>query len=117
MKKITFQLYLMVIIVLTTTSLTAQNNEFKFEGEKHLSNFRMLTVAGENAEAYLSFDEKELIFQSTHVELKCDQIFTMSIEGSNKQMVSDGKGRTTCSSAILSQMSSTSLIRSDKLKS
>ena len=97
MKKITFQLYFILIIVLTTTSLFAQNNDYKFEGEKHLSNIRMLTDAGENAEAYLSFDEKELIYQSTHGELKCDQIFTMSIDGSNKQMVSNGKGRTTCS--------------------
>ena len=97
MNKITFQFYLIPLIVLTTTSLFAQNNDYKFEGEKHLSNIRMLTDAGENAEAYLSFDEKELIFQSTHGELKCDQIFTMSIDGSNKQMVSNGKGRTTCS--------------------
>ena len=97
MKKITFQLYFILIIVLTTTSLVAQNNDYKFEGEKHLTNIRMLTDAGENAEAYLSFDEKELIYQSTHGELKCDQIFTMSIDGSNKQMVSNGKGRTTCS--------------------
>lgn len=79
-----------------TISIFAQNNDYKFEGEKHLSNIRMLTDAGENAEAYLSFDEKELIYQSTHGDLKCDQIFTMSIDGSNKQMVSNGKGRTTC---------------------
>ena len=97
MNKITFQFYLIPVIVLTTISLIAQNNDYKFEGEKHLTNIRMLTDAGENAEAYLSFDEKELIFQSTHGELKCDQIFTMSIDGSNKQMVSNGKGRTTCS--------------------
>ncbi len=97
MKKNTFQFYIILIIVLTTTSLIAQNNDYKFEGEKHLTNIRMLTDAGENAEAYLSFDEKELIYQSTHGELKCDQIFTMSIDGSNKQMVSNGKGRTTCS--------------------
>jgi TolB protein len=97
MNKITFQFYLIPVIVLTTISLIAQNNDYKFEGEKHLTNIRMLTDTGENAEAYLSFDEKELIYQSTHGELKCDQIFTMSIDGSNKQMVSNGKGRTTCS--------------------
>jgi TolB protein len=57
----------------------------------------MLTDGGENAEAYLSFDEKKLIFQSTHGDLKCDQIFTMNIDGSDKKMVSTGKGRTTCS--------------------
>lgn len=56
----------------------------------------MLTNGGENAEAYLSFDEEKLIFQSTVDNLKCDQIFTMDINGSNKKLVSRGKGRTTC---------------------
>jgi len=97
MKKITFQFYSIIIVVFMTNFIIAQNNDYKFEGEKHLSNIRMLTDAGENAEAYLSFDEKELIFQSTHGELKCDQIFTMSIDGNDKKMVSNGKGRTTCS--------------------
>jgi len=57
----------------------------------------MLTDGGENAEAYLSFDEKKLIFQATKDELECDQIFTMNIDGSDKKMVSTGYGRTTCS--------------------
>ncbi|NUM63509.1 MAG: PD40 domain-containing protein, partial [Ignavibacteriaceae bacterium] len=70
--------------------------DFTFEGENHLSNIRMLTDSGENAEAYLSFDESKLIFQSTTGDMKCDQIFTMNIDGSDKQMVSTGKGRTTC---------------------
>ena len=68
-----------------------------FKGEKHLQNVRMLTDEGENAEAYFSFDQKKLIFQSTHGDLKCDQIFTMNIDGSEKKLVSTGKGRTTCS--------------------
>jgi Tol biopolymer transport system component len=71
--------------------------QFSFEGEKHLSNIRMLTDGGENAEAYLSFDEQKIIFQATHGDLKCDQIFTMNIDGSDKELVSTGKGRTTCS--------------------
>jgi len=64
--------------------------------EKHFKNVKMLTERGENAEAYLSFDGMKLIYQSTHDALKCDQIFTMNIDGSNKQMVSNGTGRTTC---------------------
>jgi TolB protein len=75
----------------------AQDDDYKFEGEKHLSNIRMLTDGGENAEAYLSFDEQKLIFQSTVGDMKCDQIFTMNIDGSDKRLVSTGKGRTTCS--------------------
>ncbi len=68
-----------------------------FTGERHLKNIRMLTKSGENAEAYFSFDEKKLIFQSTHGSYKCDQIFTMNLDGSDQKLVSTGKGRTTCS--------------------
>jgi TolB protein len=45
---------------------------------------------------YWSPDGTRLIFQSTRGELKCDQIFVMNADGSNQQMVSTGKGRTTC---------------------
>lgn len=65
-------------------------------GEKHFRSVRMLTEEGENAEAYFSFDESKLIYQSTHGSLGCDQIFTMSLDGSARTMVSTGKGRTTC---------------------
>ncbi|MDZ7623496.1 MAG: hypothetical protein U5J96_03490 [Ignavibacteriaceae bacterium] len=57
----------------------------------------MLTDGGENAEAYLSFDEKKLIYQATFGDMKCDQIYTMNLDGSEKQLVSTGNGRTTCS--------------------
>jgi TolB protein len=90
-------IFLLLIIYLIFNPSLAQSSDYKFEGEKHLSNIKMLTDSGENAEAYLSFDETKLIFQSTHGELKCDQIFTMNIDGTNKYMVSNGKGRTTCS--------------------
>jgi len=65
--------------------------------ESHLSNLRQLSFGGENAEAYFSFDGKRLTFQSTRDALGCDQIFVMSVDGSKVQMVSSGKGRTTCS--------------------
>jgi Tol biopolymer transport system component len=84
------------IHILLITGIIAQSENFKFEGEKHLTNLRMLTDGGENAEAYLSFNEQKLIFQATVGELKCDQIFTMNVDGTNKQLVSTGKGRTTC---------------------
>jgi TolB protein len=65
--------------------------------ETHLRNVRQLTFGGQNAEAYFSADGKQLIFQSSHGDVKCDQIFTMNIDGSEMRMVSTGKGRTTCS--------------------
>jgi Tol biopolymer transport system component len=69
----------------------------RVEGEKRLAGIRQLTSSGENAEAYFSGDGTQLIFQSTHGDLRCDQIFTMAVDGSGKRMVSSGKGRTTCS--------------------
>ncbi len=71
-------------------------NAYHFPGETHLQNIKMLTDGGENAEAYLSFNEKMLIHQATPGEMKCDQQFVMNIDGYGKMMVSTGKGRTTC---------------------
>jgi Tol biopolymer transport system component len=64
--------------------------------EKHLKNIRQLTRGGENAEAYFSPDGQRLIFQSTREGVPCDQIFTISIDGSEERRVSTGTGRTTC---------------------
>ncbi len=96
MNKTIISLNLIAILTLLSNSSFPQKDDYKFEGENHLINIRMLTEGGENAEAYLSFDEKELIYQATFGELKCDQIFTMNIDGSDKKLVSTGNGRTTC---------------------
>jgi len=64
--------------------------------EVHLANIRQLTFDGENAEAYFSFDEQWLTFQSTRNDMECDQIFIMDLNGGNLSRVSSGKGRTTC---------------------
>lgn len=90
----------LAIVCLYSSILFSQNDPndpYKFEGEKHLKNIKMITDKGENAEAYLSFDEKKLIYQSNYGELPCDQIFEMNIDGTNKVMVSNGEGKTTCS--------------------
>jgi len=68
-----------------------------FEGERHFANLQQLTDGGQNAEAYFSYDGKELIFQSTRDERECDAIYRMNADGSNVRMVSSGKGVTTCS--------------------
>jgi len=88
---------LMVVGGCTNKSGNGISETYRFEKEKHLHNIRMLTDEGENAEAYFSFDEKSLIFQSRHGDLQCDQIFTMHLDGSHKRLVSTGMGRTTCS--------------------
>ncbi len=66
-------------------------------GEKHLHNIKQLTFGGENAEAYFSADDKQLIFQSKRDGRECDQIYTMNVDGSNTKLISSGDGRTTCS--------------------
>ena len=71
--------------------------------EKHFKNIKQLTFGGDNAEAYWSFDNKLLVFQSNFKEwdVACDQIFYMDPENDDLRngrpiMISTGLGRTTC---------------------
>jgi len=68
-----------------------------FEGERFFKNVRQLTFGGQNAEAYFNYGATQLIFQATVDSFACDQIFTMNSDGSDKHLVSTGRGRTTCS--------------------
>jgi TolB protein len=72
------------------------------EEEKHLKNVRQLTFGGQNAEAYFSLDDKQLIFQHQGKDVPCDQIYTIPVDTpdgkpATPKLVSTGKGRTTCS--------------------
>ena len=79
------------------------NTDLYFEGEKYFKNIKQITFGGDNAEAYWSFDDKQLVFQSNHNKwgVECDQMFLMnndeSFEYVTPKMLSTGKGRTTCS--------------------
>src|SRR5687768_3394675 len=74
--------------------------------EPRLKELRQLTFGGENAEAYWSFDGRQLIFQAHHGE-GCDQIYRLPLDGVTRPtsaadapepvLVSTGKGATTCS--------------------
>ena len=64
---------------------------------------RQLTFGGDNAEAYLSFDGKYLVFQKMNptAGIACDQIWmgklpTSPNEKFEPKLVSTGTGRTTC---------------------
>lgn len=91
--------YIIILFFMFSLSskLFAQQTNFLFEGEKHFKNIKMLTNRGENAEAYFSFDGKKLVYQATFDSMECDQIFTINTDGTDRQLVSTGKGRTTCS--------------------
>ncbi len=86
------------VLMLFAAGIAQQAVFEPMSGEKHLANLRKLTsVPGaENAEAYFSFDEQRLIFQSTRPPFGCDQIFSVNTDGSDLRLLSTGKGRTTC---------------------
>ena len=89
--------FLFLALVSSSTLIGQQaGGSLKNEAEKHFANVRQLTLGGVNAEAYFSFDDKKIIFMSTRDTLKCDQIFTMDVDGNNVTMVSTGKGITAC---------------------
>lgn len=73
-----------------------------YPGETHFKSIRQVTFGGDNAEAYWSFDDRKLIFQSNYEDwgLQCDQMFVMeageTFADHKPPMVSTGLGRTTC---------------------
>jgi len=96
-----FVLLLFVILFNINQAVNAEapadNEPLIYPEETHFKNLRQLSAGGQNAEAYFSYDGKELIFQSTRDELQCDAIFRMNSDGSEVRMLSSGKGATTCS--------------------
>ena len=88
----------------TAVSEETGAEELIYPGETHFKNMRQLTFGGDNAEAYWSFDDKMLVFQSSNKgwDLGCDQIFytdlaTSDMKNQKPKMISTGLGRTTCS--------------------
>jgi Tol biopolymer transport system component len=87
---------------LPSTSMALDS--LRYPQEKHLANLTQLTYGGDNAEAYWSFDSRKLTFQATRPawNASCDQIFMIDITQPldtfrAPQLISTGKGRTTCS--------------------
>lgn len=89
---------LLFFVLFSVGNANAQN------AESHLKNLKQITFGGDNAEAYWSFDNEKLCFQSNNKKwgLQCDQIFMLNTNAAIDtthipQMISTGKGRTTCS--------------------
>jgi len=106
MKKLFSVLFLVLIFscLNTTESNKEKSNENNliYDDESNFLSIRQVTYGGDNAEAYWSFDDKKLVFQSNYNKwgLECDQMFLMdsndTFESEAPAMVSTGYGRTTC---------------------
>jgi len=108
------KLYLLLLIIGTTVSCKNEKKTDAASGatvlvdsliypeEVHFKSMRQVTFGGDNAEAYWSFDDKQIIFQSNNKawNVDCDQMFLMNAEeifdSIIPPMISTGKGRTTC---------------------
>jgi TolB protein len=90
---------LCVIIFFTgcTYKKTDVNSIQERSEARHLKNITQLTFDGDNGEAYFSWDSRKLIYQSNRNDYKCDKIWIMNTDGSDKKMVSPRQGAHTCS--------------------
>lgn len=93
--KLTSVLLITCPLILHSTNLLA--SKLQPSTDRFMSNVTQLTFEGDNGEAYFSNDGKQLIYQSSRGNQACDKIWTMNIDGSNKQRVSPDHGAHTCS--------------------
>ncbi|SDR73354.1 WD40-like Beta Propeller Repeat [Formosa sp. Hel1_31_208] len=88
---------------LNSETVEAVTDSLIYPEEKHFKSIRQVTFGGDNAEAYWSFDDQQLVFQSNNAawNVGCDQMFLMNAnetftDSIAPPMISTGKGRTTC---------------------
>ena len=87
---------------ITKEEVTTVRDTLIYPEEVHFKSIRQVTFGGDNAEAYWSFDDKQIIFQSNYSKwnVSCDQMFLMNADQTFDSiappMISTGKGRTTC---------------------
>ncbi|MGM5469108.1 TolB family protein [Flavobacteriaceae bacterium LMO-SS05] len=85
-----------------TSNIETSQDTLIFPEETHFKSIKQITFGGDNAEAYWSFDDKQIVFQSNNKawNVDCDQMFLMNagdtFENQIPPMISTGKGRTTC---------------------
>lgn len=83
-------------LILTQNPVGVPNEALRNPSETHLRNIRQLTFGGQNGEAYWNLDGTKLSYQSTQPEWPDEQILTMNADGSEKKLISTGRGRCTC---------------------
>ncbi|MFY7900231.1 MAG: hypothetical protein ACOVNY_08610, partial [Chitinophagaceae bacterium] len=88
-----------LLIVKGQHTVTETKDSILYSAEKHFKNIQQLTFGGDNAEAYWSFDGKQLVFQRTNSKdgIACDQIFIGKVpqklgDKFEYKMISTGKG-------------------------
>jgi len=85
-----------------TTINESTKDSLIYPEETHFKTIRQVTFGGDNAEAYWSFDDRQIVFQSNNSKwnVSCDQMFLMNADQTFDSipppMISTGKGRTTC---------------------
>ena len=90
-------LYLIFLFYSCATKNDNNENGLIYPDEKHFKSIRQITFGGDNAEAYWSFDDKNLVFQSNNEKwnVDCDQMFLMnfhdSFEENSPKMISIGQ--------------------------
>ncbi len=91
-----------IMFSLALYAQTIPGDTLRYADEKHFKNVQQLTKGGDNAEAYWSYDSKQIIFQRKNPDegIVCDRMFLGAVPQYNKpfayKQVSNGKGRTTC---------------------
>ena len=100
MKLINYSLTVCGVLTAALALAQQSSDTLRYRGEgKHLSNLRMMTDGGENAEAYFSPDGKWFSWQGRWKgSPPADQIWIEPTDGSGTpKMISTGGGKTTCS--------------------
>jgi len=93
-----------IVVQKEETSLMQMSSDtLIYPEESHFKSIQQVTYGGNNAEAYWSFDDTMMTFQSDYGTwgVECDQMFLLEVgQLMNEKappMLSTGKGRTTCS--------------------
>jgi Tol biopolymer transport system component len=99
MRRVILALAFLTLFVLTAlaTGRAAGPGAAGSAEEPHLVNAIQLTFDGDNGEAYFSWDDSQLIYQSNRQGQACDKIWVMNSDGSGKRRVSPDHGAHTCS--------------------
>jgi len=78
-----FTLSLLIVVVsgcqpqVEEVAYDSASDSLRYDGEGHIRNIQQVTFGGNNAEAYWSFDDEQLVFQSDWSAINgqgCDQI-------------------------------------------